>query len=365
MSTMRFVSRVGLGLLLGLSQVCAAEADVAAAPSFQSAVGSWFEASPAESVTTESQDALVSEDAQPIDLNGSLQPELRDGANYFDTGLLNRNGRLLGIIAPSDRDFYCFVSPQSNVLFFEDPRTLTEVRTHFVNQTIPGSNPVFNGGSAQYVAAQVRVALTKRLSIIANKDGYLWLHPTNPAVGDPQGSADLAAGLKYNLIRNPQRQFVLSSGFSYGMPTGAQRVFQGNGNGEWNLFLTGGKEFFGCAHLVSGTGLRLPNSGVQSKMWYWSTSADVMLTRRIYALTQLNWFHWFESGTALPVNFEGNDLMNLGSTNVAGNNIVTASWGGRYKFGRYHEAGVAYEVPLTERKDLLQSRLYCDLILRY
>ncbi len=80
---------------------------------------------------------------------------------------------------------------------------------------------------------------------------------------------------------------------------------------------------------------------------------------------ELNWFHWMRSGEALPVNFEGGDLMNLGSTDVAGNDIVTAAFGGRKRFGRMSEIGLAYEVPLTDRKDLLQSRLYADLILRY
>lgn len=292
-----------------------------------------------------------------------------DAARTYDlheVSLRARNGRLLGLFARSDRAFYNFVSPQSNPLFFEDPRTLTEVRFHFANQWIPTNNPVFQGGNAQFIAAQIRAAVTERLSIIATNDGYLWLNPANPAVADTQGFADVAAGLKYNFYRNPETQTLASAGLTYCMPAGAQRVFEGNGNGMWRLFLSGGREFFGCAHWVSGAGMELPNDGgANSRMSYWSNSFDVQLTRRFYLLSQVNWFHWFDSGNALAANFEGNDLFNLGSNDVAGNDIVTASWGGRMKFGNYHETGIAYEVPLTDRRDLLESRLYVDLILRY
>ncbi len=116
------------------------------------------------------------------------------------------SNRLFGLIAPSDTCFADFVSPITNPLFFEDPRTLSEVRTIFANHWIPDSNPVFNGGNAQYLAVQARVALTERLSFIATKDGYIWLDSNNEAViPDNDGWADVAAGLKYNLVRDPQQ----------------------------------------------------------------------------------------------------------------------------------------------------------------
>jgi hypothetical protein len=300
-----------------------------------------------------------------IDLTEATAPVSLVGADYFDTALVAGNGRLLGLLAPSDRAFYHFVSPLGNPCLFEDPRTLTEMRFHFVNQWIPNDNPVFAGGTAQLRAVQLRFALTERLSIVAVKDGYLWLHPENPAAGDPQGWADLGGGIKYNLIRNPETQTLLSVGFTHEFPSGANRVFQGTGDGEWNLFYSAGQEFFGVAHWVSGAGVRIPNDGRHSGMMWSSNAFDVMLTERWYLMSQVNWFHWYENGGVLPLGFEGNDMFNLGSNSVEGNDIVTASIGGRYKFGNYHETGVAYELPLTERKDLLEGRLYVDFTLRY
>ena len=53
----------------------------------------------------------------------------------------------------------------TGIAVFVVPRagTLTEARTIYAHQWIPASNPVFGGGTAQYVATQMRAALTTRL----------------------------------------------------------------------------------------------------------------------------------------------------------------------------------------------------------
>lgn len=271
-----------------------------------------------------------------------------------------------GLIKPSER---CFdmISPISNPLFFEDPRTLTEARLIYANHNIPGSQPLFQGGNVQYWALQLRAALSERVSIIATKDGYIDLRADNPAVPDNEGWADVAAGLKVNLIRSPQTQFLLSGGLVYEIDMGAHRVFQGRGDGEFHLFLSGYKKILGGVNFISGSGFRLPtDTAARSQMWYWSNHVDYEVFENIFALFEVNWFHWMRSGKALPgVNFEGGDLFNLGSGAVAGNDIVTAAVGGRVKFTEHAILGVGWEFPLTNRRDLLHDRLYADFILRY
>ncbi|MBL8850339.1 MAG: hypothetical protein JNG89_11730 [Planctomycetaceae bacterium] len=275
--------------------------------------------------------------------------------------------RLLGFISPSDRAFSDFVSPITNPLFFEDPRTLSEIRPIFAQHWIPNSNPAFSGGDAQYFAVQARVALTERLSFIANKDGYIWMNSDNPAViPDDEGWADIAAGLKYNVIRNPSLPLIASVGGTFEVPCGSGGVFQGSGDGEFHLFGTAGAGLTDRSHWLSATGFRLPtNTSQRSQMWYWSNHVDYEVIDTWYGLVELNWFHWMQSGDRLPLSFEGGDLFNLGSTGVAGNDIVTLGLGGKKRFGEMNEIGLAYEIPLTERKDVLQSRLYLDLIIRY
>lgn len=301
---------------------------------------------------------------QPFEQSLSEEP-----AAEIDFGCCGccRRPPLFGFVAPSDRCFRGFISPQTNPLFFEDPRTLTEVRFHFVEHFVPDDNVLFQGGDAQYIAAQLRVALSERLSFIATKDGYIWLQPDNPALDDTDGFADAAAGLKYNLLRDPSSQTILSAGFTFEIPFGTEKVFQGSGDGEFHVFLCGGQELAPGIRWLTGTGFRLPTDDeVRSTMWYWSNQLSRQLSDRLYAVAECNWFHWTESGEALPgIDFEGGDLFNLGAGDVAGNDVVTLGVGARYKPNCLDEFGVAYEFTVSEREDLMEGRVYVDYALRY
>ena len=109
--------------------------------------------------------------------------------------------------------------------------------------------------------------MTERLSIIATKDGFITSQ--NPLVQD--GFADVAAGLKYNVYRDVETQTIASVGTTFEMPVGSTRSLQGNGDGEFHLFATGGTEFLPYWHWVSGTGFRLPvDRAAENQLWYWS-----------------------------------------------------------------------------------------------
>jgi hypothetical protein len=180
------------------------------------------------------------------------------GAGCSDAGLLG------GLIKPSDHCFDDFISPMTNPVFFEDPRTLTEARAIFLQHKVPLAA---GGGDIQLYAVQLRAALTDRLSLIATKDGYAV--SSNPLIAD--GWADVAAGLKYNLFVDPQAQRLLSAGLVYEMPVGTPRTQQGNGDGEFHLFMTGMAELMDNVHWISGSGFRLPaDSSAESQSWYWS-----------------------------------------------------------------------------------------------
>ena len=266
---------------------------------------------------------------------------------------------LLGCFCPTPRGFDDWISPMTNPVFFEDPRTLTELRGIFIQHKVPQAA---GGGDIQLYALHIRAALSDRLSIVAAKDGYAV--SSNPLVRD--GWADVSLGLKYNLFRDCCTETLLSAGFSYEMPVGSPRTLQGNGDGEFHLYLTGGTEICCDWHWLSGFGLRLPADDTdEESSLYWSNHLDYHLGYGWYALTELNWFHWIESGAGGIPGVSGGDLFNLGSTGVAGNNIVTAAFGVKYKPNRLTEIGIAWENPITERRDVLENRLTADLILRY
>ena len=148
-----------------------------------------------------------------------------------------------------------------NFVFFEDPRTLTELRPIIVNHWVPGTigNNIPAGGTIELYALQFRVALTDRLSVIAVKDGFI-VDQTGGGL-DPlldDGWAAVTAGLKYNLFRNAATGTLGSVGLTYEIPIGSQRTLQDVGDGEFHLFFTGGQRYFdGIGALVDER--RLPS----------------------------------------------------------------------------------------------------------
>lgn len=271
--------------------------------------------------------------------------------------------RLLGVIAPSDWCFQDFISPMTNPVYFEDPRTLTEARFIYIHHKTPSLAPGLTSDAIQLFALQLRAALTERLSVIATKDGFITSE--SPLLND--GWADVNAGLKYNLYRDVERQQLLSAGLTFEMPTGSTRTLQGNGDGMFHLFLTGGAQVGDDAHIVSAAGFWLPtDTAAENQVWYWSNHIDrKFIWDDFYVLGEMNWYHWMKSGSAFPLAVEGGDLFNLGSVNVAGNDIVTGAMGIKYAPQHRMELGLCYEVPLTERRGVIDNRLTFDAIIRY
>lgn len=268
--------------------------------------------------------------------------------------------RLFGLFAPSD-GFVDFISPMTNPVYFESPRTLTEARFIYIRHQVPiGAG----GGTINLFALQLRAALSDRLSIIATKDGYLT--SSNALISD--GWANINAGLKYNLFADYERGALLSAAATYQMPTGSSRAFQANGDGIFTMLLTGGLSSPSqLAHWISTSGFILPSNFTEnSQLWYWSNHFDRRLGERpIYFLTEFNWYHYMGSGQGGIPGVEGGDLFNFGSSGVAGQDIVTGALGLKYKRTDNFEAGVCWEGPLTKRRDVIDNRLTVDFIFRY
>lgn len=226
----------------------------------------------------------------------------------------------------TDHDYDKFISPMTNPVFFEDPRMLTEARFIFANHHLPNS---LGGDNAQLYALQIRARLTDNLSLIATKDGFLVSQ--SPILDD--GWADLAAGLKLSLFTDPDAQFLLSTGFTYELPTGQNRALQGNGDGEFNIFLTGGAELAEDIHWISAIGVRLPaDRAVENQVMYWSNHYDYRLgDSGLYIFGETNWYHWLRDAGAFPLPLGGLDIINLGGVGVENTNVVTQALGVKLK----------------------------------
>ena len=138
-------------------------------------------------------------------------------------------------------------------------------------------------------------------------------------------------------------------------------------SGDEAIFATGGTEFIENWHYVSATGFRLPsNSQKGNQIWYWSNHVDWRLGETgFYLFTECNWYHYLSSANALGVPVGGMDLFNLGSVDIAGENTVTGAYGVKYKPAPNMEIGLAYEIPYSHRRDILQNRFTLDFIVRY
>jgi hypothetical protein len=276
------------------------------------------------------------------------------------------------LIKPSDHCFDDFISPMSNFVFFEDPRTLTEARAIFFHHELPDSIGTLGlpGGDVQLYALQLRFALTERLSVIAVKDGYIVADIDGAPLDDllSDGWADVTAGLKYNLLRDSCEGRLLSAGFTYEIPIGSRRALQDIADGEFHVFATGGTRLFdGLAHYLGAVGYRFPvNDDLQSTALHWSNHFDVKVSERLYAFTEFVWWHWTDSAnTGLNAGVSGQDVFNIYATDVTGNDLVTQSVGMKYKPSGHSELGIAYEFPLTDFQDIIANRLQLELILRY
>jgi hypothetical protein len=278
---------------------------------------------------------------------------------YDCCDMFNNRQRILGML-PSDHCFDSFISPISNPFFFEDPRSLTEARGIFIDNSLPRS---LGGGDAQVWAGQLRGRISDRWSVIAPRLGYLQV---NQGGGAPAGFMSAPVGLKYNFLRDVDQQLLVSAGMTYFIP-GSRGAFSNFGNGDYHFFLTGGKQIFDYGHWLSATGFRIPgDSNFGTQMWYWSNQWDYEVVDHWYGLAGINWYHWMRSSnlnSGAPVT--GLDLLNIPITGIAGANVVTGVVGAKWKPTGHLEVGSGFEFPLTNRTDILHNRLYADVIFRY
>ena len=231
-----------LGILLASSTVASGQLQSSDAPMYSDT--KVYATASTEEPAAGATDNDASDDA---DSNTDQCPPCRYNCDCRPNGLCG----LCSLIQPSDHCYDDFISPMTNPVFFEDPRNLTEARLIFLNHKVPLSAA---GGDVQLYALQIRAALTDRLSLIATKDGYVV--SSNPLIDD--GWADISAGLKYLFYSDPSAQQLASAGVVYELPVGSPDAAQGNGDGTFDVFMSGGAQLCCAGHWVGAGGFVLP-----------------------------------------------------------------------------------------------------------
>jgi hypothetical protein len=206
-----------------------------------------------------------------------------------------------------------------------------------------------------------------------NKLGFIWEEPHNAVDGFAPhvGFSEVWLGPKYTFLRNENTNTLGAVGLTFQIPAGPRKVFQNTGDLSLVPYLSLGQNFwrtsYGSVNALGTLGYSLATDNKRSEYFFLSAHLDydVANLHKFYPLIELNWTQFTVSGTTTNLGFEGRDLINFGSANIAGNTNLTLATGFRYKFSEAIQMGLGTEWPIVGRRDLMDFRLTADLIFRY
>lgn len=274
----------------------------------------------------------------------------------------------------SDHRFDVFSSPVTNPFFFIDPRASTEIRPFFIWQHTPSANPTWNGGNNFDYGIAGSVAITPHISVVFNRLGFTTI---NPRGGDPDiqpgsGASEVLFGPKLTFGTEGLNASVFAIGLTFDVPAGSGRVLQNTGHTALVPYFSYAQNFgrssYGSFNFMNSTGYAFRTDNTRSESLYSSFHLDYEIGKRFYPLVEANWRHYTRNGGARALNFEGNDLANFGSQDVAGRNELTLAIGTRIVITKNITWGIAGEFNVLSNGDgrhLDQFRLTTDFIFRY
>jgi hypothetical protein len=269
--------------------------------------------------------------------------------------------------ARSDQGFKDFISPMSNATYFEDPRSLTELRFIGTYQKAPSDNVLLDGGNIFDFNLQGRISINDNWSLVLHRLGIANVSPGSNTLGGYSGGTgitDIMMGAKYTFLRDTRSESLLAAGFSFDIPVGSSSVLAGSGSGI-TPYLSYGQGFLDNWHFLATTGYRIGLSSGSSDFFYLSAHLDYGFFKRFYPLVEVNWYHYTANGNRQPVDFEGGDLFNIGAMNVSGKDLVTIALGFRFKISESCQTGIIYELPVVGTNMMEKYRIALDLIFRY
>ncbi len=277
----------------------------------------------------------------------------------------------------SDHAFDGLISPVSNPFYFEDPRSLTELRPIFMWQSVPHKDPYFMGGNVEFFGVQGRLALNEHWSVVVNKLGWIGTQPDNPDLRHTSTFADVNLGPKWTFFRNeegPGGPGIAATGINFDIPTSKHSELGASDTLGLDPYITYGKNFghlpngYGSFNFLGEAGFSFGVNNSRSDFFHTSLHLDydVANLHKIYPLMELNWFYYLKHGNNSDITTEGADLINFGAEHLEFNrNVVRLAFGFRYKFSECLQLGTAFEFPVTNQKALSDFRLGIDLIWRY
>jgi hypothetical protein len=274
--------------------------------------------------------------------------------------------------------------PITNSVYFDLTIPQTQIRPLFLQHSFPGTlntivGPVRVGGDAQLYALQIEIALSDRISINAIKDGYVSASP-DATLSSQEGFANLAAGIKYAWLLEPEQGLASNVQLIFEAPTGNSDVFQGEGDG---VFIPSASvmKMWNRWQFVDQIGFKLPVDGnAESTSMFNSFHASYQLFDWLFPTFEANWWRVLDAGNGQPnfaaqaggavpaiTTFEGNDLFNFGAVNAEQNrDLVTLGVGFRARLQENLDVGFGFEFPVSNKNDsLIENRFVLDAVIRF
>jgi hypothetical protein len=280
--------------------------------------------------------------------------------------------------ANSDSDpFDRFIKPVTNPVYFDEVNNRTYVHVVHALQQLPNHIRTELGrlpldGTLNLTAVRINFAVNERFSLIAAKDGYIDFDPDS-TLDSGNGWGDVAAGLKYALVYDPDDEFILSGKVLFEFSNGDRDVYQGNGDGNAapSLSFLKGYDKLQLQGTIGGV---IPfNHNKESTLLYTSWHASYAVTPEFFPLIEVNYFRVIRNGdqswlASQVARFEGApDVANLGSKNgTSHRNYVTLALGARYRVFDRMDFGFAWETPLHKpNQGLIQNRYTIDVVFHF
>ena len=253
------------------------------------------------------------------------------------------------------------IAPVTNPFYFEAAQVNTELRPVFIHHEIPSS--FLGGGDANVYGVQARWAVNDRLALIATKGGICDLDM--PAAGiNETGWADLGFGLKYAAVDDEENQLLITPGLKLELPSGSGGIFQNNGDGEWNVFVSAMKGFDDL-HFTGSVGARIPNDNdEESSFLHWSAQVDYYTCKWFIPFIAFNSFTVISGGDG-ATSVEGYDLINFGSAAAEGDTYSAIGFGFRSRLHDRVDLGLSYENGVGSNEGIMDERYIVDMVIRF
>ena len=228
--------------------------------------------------------------------------------------------------------FTHYVPPVTMPTLSESPFITTEVKPIFIYHRIPDGF-VTDGGRVLAGAVQGRIALTDRFAIIATTDGYADID-FEDVLPDTDGFLDLAAGVKYAVISDPEQGNIVSVGARYTAPIGnidtAGIDLTGVGNGSLDAFVSGAKIYDWGLQVQGSAGFQW---GLSDESWSFIHAhghVDLEVAPGFFPLLEANVILPVDGGDRIPgAQLTGADVFDIGASDPQP--IFTLAIGARYR----------------------------------